>query len=169
MSPLQSAISQENWKLLESLLKNSPPDENAIKSIVKVGLVKPVSMFASSQYRFNKYGDQSQNMIHYIASYGNIEQINELAYSHHWEELKAAQDTKGRTALDVVSELLDKGRSILDDEHKFEVFGEYSDDIGAYTPWSENMDNDVDFATYIKELVSVVDKLGLRRLTTERG
>jgi hypothetical protein len=169
MSLYQLAIRQEKWDLFKSLLEDSPPDEDAIKSIVKSGLAVPVFILARSQYRMAKYGNQSQNMIHIIASYGNIDQINELASSDHWEELKAAQDKEGRTALEVVSQLLDKDESLVDHEYHCEVFGDFSDDIGAYTPWSEYTDSDPDFATYIEHLNMVADKLRERQSTTERG
>jgi hypothetical protein len=42
------------------------------------------------------YGDQGQNMIHYIASHGNVEQIDGLVSTPHWEKLKAVRYKKAK-------------------------------------------------------------------------
>lgn len=105
------------------------------------------------------YGGRNQNVLHYIASYGNTEQVNALASTPHWEKLKNFQDGGGRTALKMVSELLNRAKALQDHEYFAEEFGNFAEEIGVFTPWSEGNDSDLDFAEYVKELEEIQQNL----------
>ncbi|KAH7562997.1 hypothetical protein BM1_00044 [Bipolaris maydis] len=149
------AILKEDEHQFERALEDSPPDEKAIEELVKHGLNGLVKILVHSPQLWAKYGDENQTVVHYIASYGNIEQLDEITETTHWEKLKDVRDSGGRTALNIVSELLNRKKEVFEVDHvtkRAEKLKAISEQMNVFTPWAAE---DLNYETYFEELEQI--------------
>jgi hypothetical protein len=166
MASMLKAVLDEDWQKFRDLLQYTTPDEATIQQIAIVGITDPISVLLDCR-PLEKYGKKKRSVLHYVASYGNTDQLDILADSVHWEVLRDMKDYEDKTALNQVRVLLEVGQRF--DDYKIAEAIKEVENCGFFTPWSHEDSGDLAWEDYLDELREVEKVLAADTSNSDRA